>query len=35
MLGRNAGRFRVWSEGGWPCFGSGCNREGEVLSRKS
>jgi hypothetical protein len=35
MVGGGSWRYRVWSEGGWPCFGSGCRGRGEVLSRKS
>jgi hypothetical protein len=35
MVGGGAWRYMIWSEGGWPCFGSGCRGRGEVLSRKS
>jgi hypothetical protein len=35
MVGRGAWRYRVWSKGGWPCFGSGCRGRGKVISRKS
>jgi hypothetical protein len=35
MVGGGAWRYKVWSEGDWPCFESGCRGRGEVLSRRS
>jgi hypothetical protein len=35
MVGGVAWRNRIWSKGGWPCFGSGCRGEGAVLSRRN
>jgi hypothetical protein len=32
MVGGGMWRYRIWSEGGWPRFGSGCRRRDEVLS---
>jgi hypothetical protein len=35
MVGGGAWRFRIWFEGGWPCFGLGCRGEARCYPKRA